>query len=156
MEKKTGLGPNSGMMIGRDMMTDIGQTEIDAMIIREMIVMMITDAMMIAEMIIVGIIATVIIHQLTTRGHTRVTSVMIIKEGMMIIDDTTMIEGMIIEDPRDLIRRFDIIPNPKMFDRHSMERGEASGPMVPNFYTCDKMVTMQISVQIKTKEKHRQ
>ena len=143
------------------MMTDIGQTEINATIIREMIVMMITDAMMIAEMIIVGIIATVIIHQLTTRGHTRVTSVMIIKEGMMIIDDTTMIEGMIIEDPKDLenfniIRRFDIIPNPRMFDRHSMERGEASGPMVPNFYTCDKMVTMQISVQIKTKEKHRQ
>ena len=80
---------------------------------------------------------------------------------MMITDDTTMIEGMIIEDPKDLenfniIRRFDIIPNPRMFDRHSMERGEASGPMVPNFYTCDKIVTMQISVQIKTKEKHRQ
>ena len=43
------------MMTGQDMTTAIGQTEIDMMIIRAMIGMMIIEEMMIVAMIIVGI-----------------------------------------------------------------------------------------------------
>ena len=69
--KKTRLGPNTEM-IDRGMMTAIGQTKIDVMIIEEMIDMMMTDTM-----IIVGIIVIEIIHQETIGDHTRVTDIMV-------------------------------------------------------------------------------
>ena len=91
MPKKTRLGPNTEMRIDQDMMTAIGQTEINVTIIGEMIDMMMTHAM-----IIVGIILIEIIHQETVEDHTRVTNIIMIEEGMMIdmiIVDTMMIEG---------------------------------------------------------------
>ena len=115
------------------MMTAIGQTEIDGMIIDGMIAIMITDEMMIVATIIEGIIVTgmtVIIHQEMiemTGGHTRVIGITMIEEGMMITKDITMIVGRTIEDLKDLdsfniIRRVEIILNPKMFDNHNMKR----------------------------------
>ena len=87
------------MMTGQDMTTAIGQTEIDMMIIRAMIGMMIIE-----EMMIVGIIITMIIRHEMTGGHTKVTNIMMIEGGMTIIDmtivDTMMTGEMIIEDPR--------------------------------------------------------
>ena len=89
------------MMTGQDMTTAIGQTEIDMMIIRAMIGMMIIE-----EMMIVGIIITMIIRHEMTGGHTKVTNIMMIEGGMTIIDmiivDSMMAKGMIIDDPRIL------------------------------------------------------
>ena len=106
MDKKIGIGTKPGMMIGHDT-TVIDRTEINAMIIGGMIGIMIIEEMMIVAMITVGIIETsmtVIIRQEIEMigGHTRVIDIMMIKEGMMITGDTTMIEGRIIEDLKDL------------------------------------------------------
>ena len=82
------------------------------MIIDGMIAIMITDEMMIVATIIEGIIVTgmtVIIRQEMiemTGGHTKVTDIMMIEGGMTIIDmiivDSMMAKGMIIDDPRIL------------------------------------------------------
>ena len=78
-------------------------------------------------MIIVGIIVTETIPQEIPGSHTQVTGIMTIEEAMVIIDDTTMMEGMIIEDPKaldsfNIIRRVEIKPNHRMFDIHNMKR----------------------------------
>ena len=70
----------------------------------------------------------------------------------MITDDTTMIEGRIIED---IIRRVKIIQNSKMFENHSMKREKRVDQKCQTAIRAGKMVTMQISLQQKTKEKHR-
>ena len=123
MPRKIGLGPNTEMRIDQGIMNAIGQTEIDVMIIGEMIDMTTTDVR-----IIVGIIE--IIRQGTIRDHTRLTNMMMIDEGMMtdmIIVDFMMTEEMIIDDPKDLdnfniILWVEIILNHKMFDRQCMRR----------------------------------
>ena len=125
MAKK--IKTNFGMMIGRDMTTVIGRRDIDEMTIEGMIGMMITEDMRIVEMIIVGIIVTETIPQEMTGSHTGVTGIMMIEDTMVIIDDTMMMEGMIIEDPKaldnfNIIRRVEIKPNHMMFENHNMKR----------------------------------
>ena len=63
------------MMIDEGMMTTIDLTEIDMMIIEEMI-----DLRMIDEMITTGKIVIEIIHKGMTGGHTRVINIMKIEE----------------------------------------------------------------------------
>ena len=75
MTKQTRLGLNIGMMIDEGMMTTIDLTEIDMMIIEEMI-----DLRMIDEMITTGKIVIEIIHKGMTGGHTRVINIMKIEE----------------------------------------------------------------------------
>ena len=140
-----GIGTNSKMMIGHDLTTTIGQTKVDAMIIGGMIGMMITYEMMIVEMTNAEIIVTsmiVIIRKGMIKGHTKVIE---IEGGMMIIDmiiiDSMMTDGMIIDDPKDrdsfnIILRVEIMQNPKMFGRTHYEKGEANGLKVPNRYPC--------------------
>ena len=120
MPRKIGLGPNTEMRIDQGIMNAIGQTEIDVMIIGEMIDMTTTDVR-----IIVGIIE--IIRQGTIRDHTRLTNMMMIDEGMMtdmIIADI-MIGGMIIEDPKEFDNsntRVGTVRNHRMLDRQHMRK----------------------------------
>ena len=72
ISRKIGLRLNIGRRIDQGMMTAIGQTEIDVMIIDEMIDMTMTDMM-----IIIGIIE--IICQGTIKNNTRVTDIMMIE-----------------------------------------------------------------------------
>ena len=158
MVKKIGIRTNSEMRIDHTMMIGIGQTKIDAMIIGEMIDMMITDEMKTVEMIIIGIIVTVIIHQGMIRGHTKVTYTMMIDEGMMIIVNTMRIEGMIIEDPKDLdnsniIQRVETMQNLRIFSRKRMKREKLVDRRCQIAILAGKLPTMQISVRRRTKGK---
>ena len=98
------------------MTTAIGQTEIDMMIIRAMIGMMIIE-----EMMIVGIIITMIIRHEMTGGHTKVTNIVMIEAGMRIIDmiivDSLTTKGMIKDDTKDL-DNFNIILRVQMMQNH--------------------------------------
>ena len=123
-------------------MTSIDMTEIDVKIIGEMISMMMTK-----EMTTIRIITTEIIQQGMTGGHTRVI-------------DITMIVGRTIEDLKDLdsfniIRRVEIILNPKMFDNHNMKREKRMNQRCRTAIRVGKMITMQINVHQNKKEKHR-
>ena len=139
------------------------------MIIDGMIAIMITDEMMIVATIIEGIIVTgmtVIIHQEMiemTGGRIKVTDIMMIEEGMTIIDMTIvnsmMTKGMIIDDPKDLdnfniILRVEMMWNHRMFGKQSMKRVKLVDCRIAIF--AGKMVTMQISTQRRIKTKHRQ
>ena len=150
------------MMIDHGTTTDIGRIENDATIIDGMIDMMITDERMILEMIIIGIIVTVIIHQEMiemTGGHTKVTNIMMIEGGMMIIVDSMMTEGMILYDPKELdnfniILKVEMMGSHRMLNSHIMTKAmlvDHCQYLTASF--VDKMEIMQISVQQKTKGK---
>ena len=167
MAKKIGIKTKFGMMIGHDMMTAIGRTKIDVIIIDGTIGIMITEEMIIVTMITVGIIVTnmtMIIHQEMiemTGGHTKVTNIMMIEGGMMIIVDSMMTEGMILYDPKELdnfniILKVEMMQTHMMFGSHSMKREKLVDRRCRVAIFAGKMVTMQISAQQRVKAKHRQ
>ena len=98
-----------------------------------------------------------------TGGHIKVTDIMMIEEGMTIIDMTIvnsmMTKGMIIDDPKDLdnfniILRVEMMWNHRMFGKQSMKRVKLVDCRIAIF--AGKMVTMQINAQQRKKAKHRQ
>ena len=152
--RKIELGLITKRRIDQGMMTAIGQTKIDGMIIKEMIDMTMIDG-------IIEIIRQEMIEM--TGGHTKVTDIMMIEGGMtitdMIIVDFMMTEEMIIDDPKDLdnfniILRVEMMQNHNMFGRHSMKRENLVDQRCQIAIFAGKMVTMQINAQQRTKEKH--
>mgnify|MGYP000633245304 CR=1 FL=1 len=100
-----------------------------------------------------------------TGGHIKVTDIMMIEEGMTIIDMTIvnsmMTKGMIIDDPKDLdnfniILKVEMMQTHMMFGSHSMKREKLVDRWCQIAIFAGKMVTMQISTQRRIKTKHRQ
>ena len=143
------------MMIGHDMMTAIGRTKIDVIIIDGTIGIMITEEMIIVTMITVGIIVTnmtMIIHQEMTDDHTKVTNIMMIEGGMMIIVDSMMTEGMILYDPKELdnfniILKVEMMQTHMMFGSHSMKREKLVDRRYRIAIHVGKTITIRINFQ---------
>ena len=136
------------------MMTGIGKTKIDVMIIGEMIDTTMNDVMIIVEVI-------EIILQGMIRDHTRSIDIMMIDEEMMtdmIIVDI-VIGGTISEDLKELDNsntRVGTLRNPKMLGRCRMRKEKLVDQRCRIAICVRGMATMPINVHLKTKEKHRQ
>ena len=147
--RKIRLGLNTERTIDQGMMITIGQREIGGMIIAEMI-----DMMMTVTMSIVRIIA--IIHQEVIGDHTRVTDTTLIDwemmTGMIIVN--IMIEGMKIEDLKELDNsntRIGTMQNLKMLGKWRMRKERLVDQRYRIFIRVGKMVTMQINDEWKRK-----